>query len=118
MAFARSAKLGLILPVRTERDEPRRQLALLTAQYLLHRTRQVIVAKPTEDAIEILEGKFMRFQKSLLRRTWIRPMKGRTACHRTHLEDLQLDPFPIQIGIRFVLIDLHLDAPVVALRNE
>jgi hypothetical protein len=78
----------------------------------------IIITKPPEDALEILEGKFMRFQKSLLRRTRIRPMEGRTTCHRTHLEDLQLDPFTIQIGIRFVPIDLRLDAPVVALRNE
>ena len=69
MAFTWGAELGLILPVRTERDEPRRQFALLATKDLLHRTRQVIVAKPPEDALEILEGKFMRFQKSLLRRT-------------------------------------------------
>ena len=88
MAFARGAELGLILPVRTERDKPCRQLALLAAQDLLHRARKVIVAEPPEDAFEILEGKFMRFKKSLLRRTWIRPMEGRTAGHRTHREHL------------------------------
>ena len=71
MAFTRGAELGLILPVRTERDEPCRQFALLAAKYLLHRARKVIVAKPPEDTFEILEGKFVRFQKSLLRRTWI-----------------------------------------------
>jgi len=38
----------------------------------------IIITKPPEDALEILEGKFMRFQKSLLRRTRIRPMEGRT----------------------------------------
>ena len=69
MAFARGAELGLILPVRTERDEPRRQLALLAAQDLLHRARQVIVAKSPEDALEVREGKFVRFKKSLLRST-------------------------------------------------
>src|SRR6266404_3497043 len=42
MAFARGAELGLILPVGTKRDEPCRQLALLAAQDLLHRARQVI----------------------------------------------------------------------------
>src|ERR1039457_6276550 len=88
MAFARGAELGLILPVRTERDEPCCQLALLAAQDLLHRARKVIVAKPPEDAFEILESKFMRFKKSLLRRTRIRPMEGRTAAHRTHRKDL------------------------------
>jgi len=60
MAFARGAELGLIPPVRTERDEPCRQLALLAAQDLLHRARQVIVAKPPEDTLEVRERQFVR----------------------------------------------------------
>jgi hypothetical protein len=36
MAFAGRAELRSILPLRTERDEPRRQLALLAAQDLLY----------------------------------------------------------------------------------
>ena len=60
----------------------------------------------------------MGFKKRLLRGPWIRPMEGRAAGHRPHREHLQLDPLPVQIGIRFVPIDLRLDAPVVALRNE
>jgi hypothetical protein len=60
MAFARGAELGLILPVRTERDEPGRQLALLAAQDLLHRAREVIVTKPPKDALEVSERQFVR----------------------------------------------------------
>ena len=65
VAFARRAELGLILPMRTERDEPGRQLSLLAAQNLLHRARQVIVAQPPEDAFEVIEGKLVRLQKCL-----------------------------------------------------
>jgi hypothetical protein len=47
-----------------------------------------IVAQTPEDALEILENKFMRFEKSLLRRTWMRPMRGRTTGHRKHRKNL------------------------------
>src|ERR1700692_3624507 len=45
-------------------------------------------------------------------------MKGRAAGHRTHREDLQLDPFPVEIGDRFVPVDLAPDPPAVTLRNK
>ena len=48
----------------------------------------IIVAKSPEDALEVREGKFVRFKKSLLRRRQIRPMEGCAAGHRTHREDL------------------------------
>ena len=75
VAFARSTELCSILPVRTKRDETRRQLALLAAQNLLYRARQVIVAKHPKDAIEVRERKLMCFKKSLLRRRRIRPVE-------------------------------------------
>jgi hypothetical protein len=56
MALARRAELGLILPVRTKRNEPCRQISLLATQDLLYRAGQVIVTKPSEDAFEVLEG--------------------------------------------------------------
>ena len=48
----------------------------------------IIVAKSPEDALEVREGKFVRFKKSLLRQRQIRPMEGCAAGHRTHREDL------------------------------
>src|SRR5664280_1697487 len=95
VAFAGRAELSLILPVRTEGDEASRQLALVAAQDLLHRARQIIVAKPAENAAEVMERQLVRFQKRLLR-----------------------DPLAIQVGIGFIPIDLGFDAPVVALRHK
>jgi hypothetical protein len=52
MAFARGAELGLILPVRTERDEPRGQLVLLAAQDLLPSR-----SKHLDNLVKTKEGK-------------------------------------------------------------
>ena len=104
--------------MRSERDEPCRQLSLLAAQDLLHRARQVIVAKPAKDPFKVSECQFVRLQKRLLRRTRISPMEGRAAGHRSHRKNLQLNPIAVQIGVRFVPIDLGHYAPVITLRNE
>src|SRR5258708_7153339 len=90
MAFTRGAELGLILPVGAERDEPCRQFALLAAQNLLHRARQVIVAKHAKDALEVSERQLVSLQK------WISPMEARSPGHRPHPADLKLDPLPVQ----------------------
>src|SRR5450759_1215402 len=79
MAFAGCAELGLILPVRTEGDETSRQLALIAAQNLLHRTRKVVIANPAEHAAKVMERQFVRFQKRLLRGSQIGAMIGRSA---------------------------------------
>ena len=52
--------------MRTEGDEPSRRLALLAAKDRLYHARKAILAQTPEDALEILENKFMRFEKSLL----------------------------------------------------
>ena len=54
-------------PVRTEGDEASRLFPALTAQDLLHRALQVVVAKPLKDSAEVAERQFVRFQKRLLR---------------------------------------------------
>jgi len=55
VALAGRAEIGLILPVRTEGGEARRQLAFITAQDLLHCTGKVVVPKATEDAAKVME---------------------------------------------------------------
>jgi hypothetical protein len=64
--------------------------------------RQVIVAKHAKDALEVSERQLVSLEKCLLRGTWISPVKRCAAGHRTHREDLQLDPFAIKIGVRLV----------------
>ena len=118
MALARSAEAGLEPPVRTERNEAGCHPPLVAAQDLLHRTRKVIVAKLATHAAEVVEGQLMRIEKRLLRGSQIGVMKRRTAGHRTHRKHLQLDPFALQIGARFIPVNLDLDAECVALRHE
>ena len=91
VSFARRAELCPVLPVRTERDEPRRQFALLAAQNFLNRARQVIVAKHPEDTF-VSERQFVRLEKCLLRRTCIRSMKSRAAGHRAHRRRQRASP--------------------------
>ena len=118
VAFAGRAEVSLILPVRAEGDEASRLLAPIAAQDLLHRARQVVVAKPAEDAAEVMKRQLVGFQKRLLRGSQIGAMIGRSTGHRPHLEHLELDPLAVQIGIRFIPVDLRFHAPVVALRHE
>src|ERR1035438_9960826 len=118
VAFAGRAEIGLILPVRTEGYEAGRQLPLIAAQYLLYRARQVVVAKPTENAAEVMERQLVGFQKRLLRGPQVGAMIGRSAGHRTKRKHLQLDTLAIQVGIGFIPINLGFDTPVVALRHK
>src|ERR1035437_7013262 len=67
MAFAGCAELSLILPVRTEGAETRRQLALSAAHNLLHRTRKFVRAKPAEPAAKVMDPQFVPSQKPLRR---------------------------------------------------
>src|ERR1700733_7949971 len=55
VTFAGSAEAGLVLPVRTERNEAGRHLPLVAAQDLLHCARKVIVAKLAKHAAEVVE---------------------------------------------------------------
>jgi hypothetical protein len=63
---------------------------------------------PAED-VDLAEVS-VGFQKCLLRGPQICRVISRAAGHRSHREYLQLDPFSVQIGIRFVPVDLDLDA--------
>jgi hypothetical protein len=59
-----------------------------------------------------------RFQKSLLRRPWIRTMKSRPRGHCTHREELHRLACPVEHHHRFIPIHLRLDAPFVCLRHH
>ena len=63
-------------PVEAEGDEARSPLALITAQNLLHRRFQVVVAENPEDALTTLERMLMCFQESLLGGAAIRAVEG------------------------------------------
>jgi hypothetical protein len=92
VAPSRVAELALITPVRPKGDEAAGLLSLISAQDLLHRTRQVVITQEAEDAIEIAKRQFVCFQKRLLRGMRVSPVIRCSAGHRAHLENLQLDP--------------------------
>ena len=96
VAAGRVAELALKPPVRSEGDEAARLLTAMSAQDLLHRTLQVVIAKHTKDAAEVGKRQLMRLEKCLLCGMSIGPMIGRAAGHRAHLEDLQLHAFTTQ----------------------
>src|ERR1035437_2398524 len=105
VAFAGRAEIGLILPVRTEGDEAGRQLPLIAAQDLLYCTRQVVVAKPAENAAEVMERQLVCFQKRLLRGPQVSAMIGRSTSHRTKRKHLQLDALAWSRPSHLVLSD-------------
>ena len=102
-----------------ERNATKRAVssAAMSAQDLLHRRGEVVIAQLAEHAAKVSERQFVRFQKRLLRRVQISAVKRRSAGHAAHREHLQLDSLAGQIGIRFVPIDLRFHAPGIALRN-
>src|SRR5579871_3294952 len=62
--FRWRAELRGETPMRAKSDEPRRLLALISAQDLLHRRFQIVVAKAAEDSAKVAKGQLVRFQKS------------------------------------------------------
>src|SRR5215472_11533193 len=90
----------------------------MTAQDLLHRTLEVVVAKHTEDALKIGKGQLMRLEKRLRCGMSVSPMVGRTTGHRPHLEDLQLDALATQNRPGLIPIHLRFRAPRIALWYE
>src|ERR1019366_7198729 len=118
IAPRRIAELRLKTPVRTETDQPLRLFPLMAAQNLLHRTLQVVVAQPLEDATEVAKRQLVRFQKSLLRGVIVGHMKRSAAGHRAHREYVDLAHLVRHLGHRLVPVHLRFAAPVVDLRNE
>src|SRR5882762_10203756 len=68
IATRRGAELRLVAPVRPKCHEPRRLLALRTAQDSLHGRPEVVVSQQAKHTSEIMECQFVRFQKILLAR--------------------------------------------------
>src|SRR2546427_6592793 len=66
VTFSRCAELGLETPMRSESDESRRLLSLVSSQNLFHCTLEVVVTKSFENPGKISERQFVRFQKRLL----------------------------------------------------
>ena len=118
VAAGRVAELALKAPVRSEGDETARLLTAISAQDLLHCTLQVVIAEHAKDAAEVAKCQLMSLEKCLLGGMSIGPVIGRTAGHRAHLEDLQLDAFATQNGPGFIPIHLRFRAPRVRLRHE
>ena len=115
--LGRRAKLRLESPVRTEGNEASRLFPPMSAQNLLHRRGQVVIAKLAEHAAKVGERQLVRFQKRLLGGMQIGAVKRRSARHAAHRKHLQLDSLAAQIGIGFVPIDLRFHAPGITLRN-
>src|SRR5262249_48339458 len=84
----RSAKRCLKSPVRSKGYKADCFFPLTASQYLAHRAAQVVVPQEPEDPSEISEGRFVRFQECLLRRSLISTMKSSSARHTPAGEDL------------------------------
>ncbi len=113
--LCRCAKLRFEAPVRTESHEASGLFPAVSAQDLLHRRGEVVIAQLPEHTAKVSERQLVRFQECLLRRVQIRAVKRRSARHAAHRKDLQLDPLAGQIGIGFVPVNLRFHAPGVAL---
>jgi hypothetical protein len=118
VASRRITELAQKPPVRTEGDEPTGLFPARSAQHLLHRTLQVVVAQDAEDAPKISERMLVRFQKSLLRGMRVSPVESSAAGHRPHLEDLQLHPLAAEDRPGFIPVHLRFGTPGITLRNE
>lgn len=118
VAAGRVAELALKPPVRSEGDETACLLAAMSAQDLLYGTLQVVIAKHAEDSAEVSKCQLMSLEKCLLCGTSIGAVVGRTAAHRSHLEDLQPYAFAAQNGPGFVPIHLGFRPPRVRLWHE
>src|SRR5438046_1394903 len=90
----------------------------MSSQDSLHRQGQIVIANASEDSAQVLEGQLVRFQKRLLRRALVSPMKGASARHAAQRENVQLLPLPAQVGIRLIEICLRFAAPLIALRYK
>src|ERR1017187_6650155 len=114
----RCAVLALETPVRAECDHALGFHALPSAQDLLHRGGQVVVAQGSEHAGEIGEGVFVTFEKGLLGSVRVSPVESIARTHAAHGEELQLYRFAAQLRGRFEPVDLRLLTPLIGLRHE
>ena len=64
--------------------------------------RHIIGPQAAERTSQVLKPQFVRFQKCLLRRPSVRPMKCRSARHAAHRKHLDPDPLAVQVDVRLV----------------
>jgi hypothetical protein len=76
-------------PVRAERDHSLGLFAPVSAQNLLHRERQVVVPQRVKHPAEVIEPMLVAFEKRLLRGIGVGAMKGSSARHAAHREELK-----------------------------
>ena len=114
----RRTEFGREPPVGAKGNETCCLFPLMSPQDFLHRLRQVVIADARENSAKILEGQLVGFEKGLLRRAWVGPMKRPSTRHTAQREDVQLLPVSAQIGIGLVEIRLRFAAPLIALRHE
>src|SRR5438270_156132 len=60
----------------------------------------------------------MRFEKSLLRGSWIRIVEGGATRHAAHAKEIEFGSFPAEVGVRFIPVHLAFRSPKITLRNE
>src|ERR1700745_1333547 len=66
VSFPRSAELRLEAPMRSEGDKSRRLFSLVSAQYLLYCTLEIVIPTKSEYPPEIGKGSLVRLQKCFL----------------------------------------------------
>ena len=111
-------ELRLIKIVRAQRDEPVGLHALATAQHLLDRTGQVVIAQQTEYPTEPVERLNVRLQERLLGAVRERHRKRRTRMTRAHMEQVDLARDTSHRDLCLTPIDLGLHARLTHLRHE
>ena len=119
VSFSRRAELAVKAPMRTECNEPRRLFPSLTAQYLLHSRRQIVVAELAKDPAEIGERQFVRLRETPA--AWHAERRSGTLHHWPCSASQNTCSFvrsPARSAHGFIPVDLRFQAPVVALRHK
>src|SRR5467141_403475 len=118
VALCRCTELRLEPPVRSEGDESRGLLSLVSSQNLFHRTLEVVVTKSFENSRKISERPFVRFQKRLLAGVREGAMESSSAGHAPHAKYVGQLSLSADIRVSFIPVHLRLSTPSIGLRNE
>src|ERR1700737_3798044 len=118
VALRRRTELRFEIPMRSEGDESRGLLSLVSSQNLFHRRSQVVIPKHLEHTTKISERPLVSFQKGLLARMREGAMESPATVHAPHAKHVGLLPFSADVRIRFIPVHLCFFTPAVGLRNE
>ena len=102
------AKQGFEVPVGTKGNKSRRFFSAISLQDLFHCRFQIVIAQALEDAAKSREGLLVRFEKRLLGRPQIRPMKRTTTGHAAHLKNLEAGELSPKVCMRLIPVYLSL----------